>query len=74
MQVQMGVFTIHHANNRTPVEQAIADGTHIWRYKIPQEYKEPIYQELRRVGINKRTLFPDLDNVAREAKDLLGGD
>lgn len=74
MQVQMGVFTIHHANNRTPVEHAIADGTHIWRYTIPQEYKEPIYQELRRIGINKRTLFPDLDNVAAEAKDLLGGD
>ena len=74
MQVQISVFTIHHVNNRTPVEQAISDGSHIWRYKIPQTYKEPIYQELRRIGINKRTLFPELDNVAREAKDLLGGE
>jgi hypothetical protein len=74
MQVQMSVFTIHHVNNKTPVEQALEDGTHIWRYKIPQEHKEPIYQELGRIGVNRRILFPELDNVAREAKDLLGGD
>jgi hypothetical protein len=74
MQVQMSVFTIHHVNNRTPVEQALNDSTHIWRYKVPQEYKEPIYQELGRIGVNRRILFPELDNVAREAKDLLGGD
>jgi len=72
MQVQMGVFTVHHAD-KTPIEAA-GDSTHIWRYRIPYDYKEPIYQELKRIGLKERTLFPSLDNVARETEEVLGGD
>ena len=71
MQIQMGVFTIHHADKR-PIE-AVGDGTHVWRYKIPHDHKQSIYQELKRIGITERVLFPSLDNVAREAKNSLGG-
>ncbi len=71
MQIQMGVFTIHHRDN-SPVE-AVDSGAHVWRYMIPQERKQSIYQELNRIGITERVLFPSLDNVAREAKHLLGG-
>ncbi len=70
IQAQMGVFTIHHADT-TPIEE-IEDGTHIWRYKIPKENKPDILEDLRRIGITERTVYPDLDNVAIEAMRLSG--
>ena len=71
MQVQLGVFTIHHADI-TPLEN-VGDGSHIWRYKIPRDRKRNILEELRIMGITERALFPNLDNVAKEASDSLGG-
>jgi hypothetical protein len=71
MQVQMAVFTIHHMN-KDPLENS-GDGTHVWRYKIPAQSKKPMYEDLRRIGITERTLFPSLDNVAKEAIEVLGG-
>jgi hypothetical protein len=71
MQVQMAVFTIHHMN-KDPLENS-GDGTHVWRYKISARSKKPIYEDLRRIGITERTLFPSLDNVAKEAIEVLGG-
>lgn len=71
MQVQMGVFTIHHAN-KDPLEN-IGDSTHIWRYRIPTSCKQSIYKDLKRIGITERTLFPSLDNVAKESIEVLGG-
>ena len=66
IQAQHGVFTIHHADP-TPIEQ-LGDSSHVWRLRIPQERKEPIMDELRRLQITKLTVFPDLDNVATEAQ------
>lgn len=71
MQAQQGVFTVHHADI-TPLEDA-GDGTHIWRYMIPASNKKQILDELRTMGITRRTVFPDLDNVAIEASESLGG-
>jgi len=70
MQAQLGVFTIHHADKK-PLE-LVGDGSHIWRYVIPRDRKEPIREELRRIGITRRTVFPDLDNVAAEAGEYGG--
>ena len=72
MQVQMGVFTIHHAN-KDPLE-IMGDSTHIWRYRIPASCKQSVYKDLKRIGITELTLFPSLDNVARWATELLVGD
>lgn len=71
MQMQMAVFTIHHMNG-DPLEN-IGDGKHVWRYKIPARSKKQIFEDLRRIGITERTLFPSLDNVAKEAIEVLGG-
>ena len=71
MQMQMAVFTIHHVN-KDPLENS-GDGKHVWRYKIPARSKKGIYEDLARIGITERTLFPSLDNVAREAIEILGG-
>ena len=71
IQAQLGVFTIHHVDG-TPLE-SVGDGSHIWRYRIPAGRKQAILQELTRLGITRRMVFPDLDNVAREAMDSVGG-
>ena len=72
MQVQMSVFTLHHADKK-PI-QDIGDSTHIWRYKIPHGVKKSLHQELRRLGIMEATLFPTLDNIAADAARLIGGE
>ena len=66
IQAQLGVFTVHHADT-TPLE-AWSDGSHVWRYTVPKGVKASIQQELRRLGVTALSLFPDLDNVAREAE------
>ena len=65
IQAQLGVFTIHHADTR-PLEQW-NEGAHLWRYVVPADAKALILEELRSSGITALSLFPDLDNVAREA-------
>ncbi len=71
IQAQLGVFTIHHAG-RGPLE-ASGDQRHVWRFRIPAAQKAAIRAELRRIGITRLTLFPELDSVAREAGAALGG-
>ena len=65
IQAQLGVFTIHSSN--MDALQKAKNGSHIWRFIIPGDKRPHIRDELRRLGITRRTLFPDLDNVAREA-------
>lgn len=71
IQAQLGVFTIHHAD-KIPLEKA-GDGSHIWRYIVEPGNKQSIREELALLGITRRTVFPELDNVAKEASDSLGG-
>jgi len=71
MQAQFSVFTIHHAN-KIPLESA-GDGTHIWRYRIPAGSKDAILNDLKIMGISKRTIFPELDNVSLEVCEYLRG-
>jgi hypothetical protein len=71
MQAQRGVFTVHHSG-KTPLEQ-VEDMSHIWRYTVPAKQKEQVRQELERVGITRLAVFPDLDNVADEASESVGG-
>ena len=66
IQAQLGVFTIHHAD-KTPLEE-VEHRDHLWKLVIPKEAKAAIRTELQRVGISALTLFPELDNVAVEAK------
>lgn len=71
MRAQFSVFTVHHADN-TPLENA-RDRTHIWRYKIPASKKPIILDDLSRIGITRRTLFPELDNVSLEVCESFEG-
>ena len=69
IQAQQGVFTIHHSDP-TPVE-AVGDGTHAWRYIIPKDKKEDLAKELQRLRVNALSVFPDLDNVAAYAEEVV---
>lgn len=73
IQAQLGVFTIHHADP-TPLED-YGDQSHVWRFMVPAGQKAAIQAELRRIGITRLTLFPELDNVAKQAEAAarLGG-
>ncbi len=39
------------------------------RFRIPRENKEMLKEELRSIGVNWATLFPDLDHVSEEIRE-----
>ena len=71
IQAQQGVFTIHHVSP-TPLEQ-ISDGRHVWRLIIPKGKKKTLAEELGRLHINSLSIYPELDNVAAQAQEVLRG-
>ena len=56
---QQGCFTIYS----NPEEEAPSD--QLARYVIPNNYRERLKLLLNRYGINRSTLFPDLDGLTR---------
>ena len=66
MQAQYSVFTVTH-REQTPIE-IVGDGTHIGRYIIPSNAKPRIHRDLEALRINRLSVFPGLDNVARLAR------
>jgi hypothetical protein len=73
IQAQSGVFTIHHHLDRTPLEQ-VGDSPHrhIWRFLIPQDSKQHVRSQLMRLGVTRRTIFPELDSVAEDVVESFG--
>jgi hypothetical protein len=69
LQAQLGVFTIHADNS--PLEE-VDDQAHIWRYVIPAKHKPKLREQLSRLGITRRTIFPELDSVAIDVRKSLG--
>lgn len=69
LYAQLGNFTITH-REQTPIE-TVGNGDHVWRYLIPPDVKDVIKRQLISLRINKLTLFPELDNVALVAKEIL---
>ncbi len=72
IQVQQGVFTIHHKNL-----EPLNDGSrlkHIWRYIVPGDVILNLRQDLEMLNLTRLSLFPELANVASHARDqILGG-
>ena len=76
---QQGVFTIH-ASLR-PMEEYLAsalDGASsgdwiLRRYRVPKESKEGLLDELRLLGVEEASLFPDLEHVAAFVKGEVEG-
>ncbi len=68
MQMQQGVFTVNH--KELTALDSNGGGDYLWRYIIPGREKQKVRRELRLLGIEKLTLFPELANVAERAKDI----
>lgn len=71
MQAQHSVFTVTH-REQTPIEDvADSDGKrrHIGRYVVPSNAKERIREELTALRITRLSIFPELDNVAKLARE-----
>ncbi|MHC1767646.1 MAG: FRG domain-containing protein [Verrucomicrobiia bacterium] len=69
---QSGVFTLHNdpwtnldalAGREYPEDEL--DIERLKRWIVPRERKQGIVQELERLAVNTRSLFPDLDGLAR---------
>ena len=69
MSAQQGVFTIFHKDQR-PLDDWHG-GEHVWSCRIPAQHKDEIRQEMRRLGINRLFIYPDLDSVSQVAREAL---
>lgn len=68
MLVQQSVFTLH--GNATDLRNLEGLDNAIRTYKIPKESKSNIIYELSALGIRRRSLFPDLENLSKDLKNL----
>lgn len=66
IQAQLGVFTIHHLDNRS-IEEFCTNGE-VCKYRIPADAKKVIRRELELLRINKFTLFPELASIGETLK------
>ncbi|MFG6203485.1 FRG domain-containing protein [Pseudomonas retamae] len=69
IQAQMGTFTIHH-NKSIPIE-TVGDGTHIRKFIIPKESRDTILSELSLLGVNKFSLFPEMESIGNILKEMM---
>lgn len=61
---QGGMFTIHHC----PKQVFAPDG--LQEVIIDKDYRQDLRHLLHRLGVNRATLFPDLDGIATHLKWL----
>jgi hypothetical protein len=69
IQAQLGVFTIHHLDNR-PIED-FCNQQEITKYRIPADSKKIIRKELALLSFSKFTLFPELASIGEILKKRL---
>lgn len=66
IQAQLGVFTIHHLDNRAIEDFCTKD--EIIKYRIPSDSKKQLRKELGLLSISKFTLFPELASIGEILK------
>jgi len=64
IQLQSSTFTVH--GSPTPLEQGEKNEDYLLRFLVPPKAKIVIARQLERCGIMRSTLFPDLENLARD--------
>ncbi|MFN7169074.1 MAG: FRG domain-containing protein [Pannonibacter sp.] len=69
IQAQLGTFTIHHIE-RIAIED-VGDKSHIMKYIIPKDSKEAVYSDLKLLGFNRFSLFPELASVGSILKEMV---
>ena len=68
MLAQQSAFTLH--GNRNDLLKLSELKRVIRTFNVPTASKGTIINELASLGIRRRTLFPDLDNLANDLKDM----
>lgn len=70
MQLQQSAFTIHpNPENSKSITEVLTDRKSLVRYVIPKGVKEDLKDDLRSLGISRRTLFGDLDSLSTAITD-----
>lgn len=69
MAVQLSQFTIHGAD--FALDQHPHADQFLTKLVIPKDALQPFRHELSILGVRRSSLFPDLDNLARELGDLV---
>ncbi len=69
IQAQLGTFTIHH-NKKVAIEE-IGSQDHVIKYNIPNENRSDIFNDLKLLGVNKFSLFPELASVGAILKEMV---
>ena len=69
IQAQLGTFTIHHLQ-RIPIEK-VGDAKHVLKYVIPAASRQSVLDDLKLLGFNRFTLFPELSSVGSILKEML---
>lgn len=70
MLTQRAMFTIH--GGPTPIESLNFAKAHVVRFLIPSERRVLIRRELRALGIERSTIFPDLTNLSAGLNEQVG--
>lgn len=69
IQAQMGTFTVHH--NKSISIEAVGDGRHARKVIIPQESRANILAELSLLGVNRFSLFPEMESIGNILKEMM---
>lgn len=63
IQAQSAEFTAHP--NEKPLSEFLTSNDQILKIRIPNEVRGKILMQLEIIGVNRRSLFPDLDGLAQ---------
>ncbi len=64
VMIQQSMFTIH--SDKTPLDSTPASGDFLDKFRIPEETRSGLRDELYIIGIHESTLFPDLEHLASD--------
>jgi hypothetical protein len=74
MAAQRGCFTIHGTDRRSFVAQfesePLSAGGYFQKFIVPTKFRPSVFRQLSLAGIRYGTLFPDLDGLTRELRDV----
>ncbi len=68
LMVQLSVFTIN--GYKIAIENLPSSDKYLWKFKVPRESKEKLLKELKQLGIRLSNIFPDLDHLSEEIRQL----
>jgi hypothetical protein len=66
--VQLSCFTIHGSG--LIIDQLEERGEFLRKFRIPKENKKCLQEQIKHLGVRKSNLFPDLDHLSSELRQL----